>query len=216
MNRFIRSTATVVLTAALLPLVPSGSARSQQAASPSPVYRVELLVFRATTALGGAENWGVRSDARSSGANGEPPAAQASAQIGRFSRALGPAELQLREVAARLRASGTYEPVAHVGWMQSASDWGTRAGFSVGRLGIHVRGLSGTVFLERGQFLHLGLTLDYEMAQPPEGIGAGPGTVFRLDESRRVRFYERNYYDHPAFGVIALVTPAQGSRRTGR
>jgi hypothetical protein len=26
-----------------------------------------------------------------------------------------------------------------------------------------------------------------------------------------VKFFERNYYDHPAFGVIALVTPANRS-----
>ena len=31
-----------------------------------------------------------------------------------------------------------------------------------------------------------------------------------------VRFYERSYFDHPAFGVIALVTPAQGARAPGR
>jgi hypothetical protein len=31
-----------------------------------------------------------------------------------------------------------------------------------------------------------------------------------------VRFYERSYFDHPAFGVIALVAPAQGARPPGR
>ena len=29
-----------------------------------------------------------------------------------------------------------------------------------------------------------------------------------MSESRRIKRYERNYFDHPAFGVIALVTPA--------
>jgi hypothetical protein len=47
-------------------------------------------------------------------------------------------------------------------------------------------------------------------------MGAGPGTTFTLSETRRIKFYERNYYDHPAFGVITLVTPAQGSRPAGR
>ena len=51
---------------------------------------------------------------------------------------------------------------------------------------------------------------------PPAGLGAGADTPFTLNESRRVRFYERNYFDHPAFGVIALVTPAQGARPPGR
>jgi hypothetical protein len=60
------------------------------------------------------------------------------------------------------------------------------------------------------------MSLNWAMENPPDGLGAGPGTAFTLNETRRVRFYERNYYDHPAFGVIALVTPAQGPRAPGR
>jgi len=67
-----------------------------------------------------------------------------------------------------------------------------------------------------GQFLHLGLSLSYAMPSPPDGLHAAPDTPFTLNQSRRVRFYERNYYDHPAFGVIALVTPSQGARAPGR
>lgn len=180
----------------------------------SPTYRVEMLVFKANTALGTAENWGAREMLRDAGE--DTAAAGGAAETARLVRLLGPAELQLRETANRLRASGAYEPVAHVGWMQTASTWGTRAGLNVERLGIRVPGLTGTVSLERGQFLHLGMTLDYAMDVPPAGIGAGAGTVFSLDQMRRIRFYERNYYDHPAFGVIALVTPAQRARPTGR
>jgi hypothetical protein len=192
----------------------SGAVSAQQPAKPSPTYRVEVLVFRPMTALGVAENWGARSSQR--GADTEPVSAAAGAQLGRFTRALGREELQLRQLANRLQSSGDYEVLSHVGGMQTASDWGTRAGFPIGRVGIHVPGLTGTLFLERGQFLHLGMTLRYEMATPPAGIGAGSGTVFSLDQSRRIKFYERNYYDHPAFGIIALVTPAQGARPTGR
>jgi hypothetical protein len=31
-----------------------------------------------------------------------------------------------------------------------------------------------------------------------------------------VKFYDRTYFDHPAFGVIAMVAPAQGKRPPGR
>jgi hypothetical protein len=72
------------------------------------------------------------------------------------------------------------------------------------------------VFLERGMYLHLGMSLSYAPANAPAGLAAGPGTTFQMSESRRIRFYERNYYDHPGFGVIALVTPAQGARPAGR
>jgi hypothetical protein len=211
MNR-MRTAIALLALVVLTGVVPAQQAQPSQ--TPSPSYRVEVLIFRATGALGGGENWAAGSGTRY-GVHGEAEPA-VTGQVGRFSRALARNELQLGEVAGKLRASGLYEPVAHAGWMQTASPWGTRAGFPVGRLGLNVPGLSGSVFLERGQFLHLGLALNYEMDIPPDGIGAGPGTRFSLNESRRVRFYERNYYDHPAFGVIALVTPAQGSRPAGR
>jgi hypothetical protein len=78
----------------------------------------------------------------------------------------------------------------------------------VARLAGNVPGLSGIIYLEAGDYLHLGMTLNYQPGNPPPGLAAQPGTVFTLSESRRVKRYERNYYDHPAFGVIALVTPA--------
>src|SRR5690606_19917102 len=120
---------------------------------------------------------------------------------------------QLNDIAARLRNSSSYQPIAHFAWQQTASSWGSRAGFTIDKLAGSVPGLSGIVFLERGSYLHLGMTLNYQTSNPPAGLGASPGTVFNLSESRRVKFFERNYYDHPAFGVIALVTPA--NRSTG-
>jgi hypothetical protein len=60
------------------------------------------------------------------------------------------------------------------------------------------------------------VALTYAVPNPPAGLGAAPGTPFTMNTNRRIKFYERNYYDHPAFGVIALVTPAQGARPAGR
>jgi hypothetical protein len=136
--------------------------------------------------------------------------------VGRFISVLDPSQFQLNDLESKLRASGAYVPVAHVAWAQSASAWGTRAGFQLQKLGVDVPGLNGTVYLERGQYLHLGMALSYSIQNPPGGLSAGAGTTFTLNESRRVKFYERNYYDNPAFGVIALVTPAQGARPAGR
>jgi hypothetical protein len=160
-----------------------------------------------------AENWSDEAGARSIAGD---ESATGSSQVGRFVALLPPSAYQLGGLEERLRASGSYVPVAHVAWSQTASAWGTRAGFPLARLGVDVPGLTGNVFLERGQFLHLGLSLSWMMTAPPAGLGAGPGTTFTLNETRRVRFYERNYYDHPAFGVLALVTPAQGARPPGR
>ena len=173
------------------------------------VYNIEVIVFRVTQALGGAENWSAQT-AREYNSDGE--GAEAARGVGRFVGLLPQTTWQLTPMENKLRSTGLYVPVAHVAWSQTASDWGTRAGFTLTRLGVDVPGLSGTVFLERGQFLHLGMALSYVAANPPAGLGAGPGTTFTMNESRRIRYYEPNYYDHPGFGVIALVTPAQGAR----
>jgi len=197
----------------LLAVARSASPEEAPGTVAGPVYNIEIIVFRATGALGGAEDWSAEADVRSIAGD---ESAGGAAQVGHFVAVLPPAQWQLSELENRLRTSGTYVPVAHAAWSQTASSWGTRAGFPVQRLGIDIPGLTGTVFLERGQFLHLGMTLTYAMASPPPGLGAGPDTPFTINESRRIRFYERNYFDHPAFGVIALVTPAQGARPPGR
>jgi hypothetical protein len=181
----------------------------------SPSYNIELVIFRATSAPGATvENWAEETSAANSIAGDE--ASSGSSQVGHFVSLLPASAYQLNEIESRLRSSGAYVPIAHLAWSQTASAWGTRAGFPVQRLGAEVPGLSGTVFLERGQYLHLGMTLSYVDPAPPGALGAAAGTTFTLNQSRRIKFYERNYYDHPAFGVIALVSPSQGARPPGR
>lgn len=205
--------------AALLMLVASLPGASQEPATPVvPAYHIEIIIFRATSALGGAENWAAEAGARnfSNDSNAGEPAAGEATQIGHFLQSLPESQFQLSDIEKKLRASGGYAPVAHVAWSQTASAWGTRAGFALQRLGIDVPGMTGTVVLERGQYLHLGMTLAYAPANPPAALGAAPGTTFTLNEGRRVRFNERTYFDHPAFGVIALVTPVAGTRPARR
>jgi hypothetical protein len=193
------------------------------------VYNVEVIVFRATTALGSPENWATeaaQAPAVPVGAEGEPGATNDAATTtggtpvqppgSRFVRLLTPADFQLGDIEARLKSSGIYAPVAHVGWAQTASPWGARESMSLRQLGFDDPQLNGTVTLERGQFLHLGFALSLAIANPPGGLGAAPNTTFVLTDNHRVKFYERNLFDSPAFGVIALVAPAQGARRAGR
>jgi Peptidoglycan-binding protein, CsiV len=167
----------------------------------STVYTIELIVFRNQSGAGGAEDWSVKPQARR-------PDQPDSPVTGRFVAAVPAAQFQLTDVAAKLRNSSNYQPIAHFAWQQTASSWGSGAGFTVAKLGGNVPGLSGIIFLEAGTYLHLGMTLNYQTSNPPAGLGAAPGQVFTMSESRRIKRYERNYYDHPAFGVIALVTPA--------
>jgi len=185
---------------------------SQDAATPA--YNIELVIFRATSAQGVPEDWAVEAGTSNIVVGDE--ASSGSSQVGRFVGMIPSSSYQLTEIESKLRSSGAYVPVAHVAWSQTASSWGTRAGFTLQKLGVGAEGLSGTVFLERGQYLHLGMALTYADPSPPQGLGAASGTTFIINQSRRIRFYERNYYDHPAFGVIALVSPAQGARPPGR
>jgi Peptidoglycan-binding protein, CsiV len=193
------------------------------------VYNVEVIVFRANAALGSPEDWAAeaaRAPAVPVAVDGEPGAvSDAATSTGgtavqppgsRLVRVLTPAEFQLGDIEARLRGSGTYVPVAHVGWAQTASPWGAKESMSLRQLGFEDPALAGTVTLERGQFLHLGFALSLAIANPPGGLGAAANTTFVLNDNQRVKFYERNLFDAPAFGVIALVAPAQGARRAGR
>ena len=193
--------AAVVLVAGFIP------ASDVRAQTPSGrVYTVELIIFRNLSGQGGAEDWSVKPVARR-------PDQPDSPVTGRFVASLSPAQFQLNDVEARLRNSSNYQPIAHFAWQQTASSWGSRAGFTVAKLAGNVPGLAGTIYLERGSYLHLGMALSYQPGTAPAGLSAAQGQVFNLNESRRVKFDQLNYYDHPAFGVVALVTPAD--RGTG-
>lgn len=233
----------LVLVCCLLCSAPWATALAQQATSapavapaaePHPlpaaapptagVYNVEIIIFRALASVGSPENWGAeatQAPAVPASADGESSAPVSDAAPvpvpgGRLVRVLTPADFQLGDLEARIKSSGAYAAVAHIGWAQTASPWGTHESMSLQQLGLDNPLLAGTVTLERGQFLHLGFELNMTIANPPPGLGATTQTTFVLNDNHRVKFYERNYYDSPAFGVIALVVPAQGARRPGR
>ncbi len=185
------------LLAALLSLAWLSSAAAQQKSRT--LYRVELLVFRVTTAPFG-EDWSAPPGHR--GFGGDPAAAAGTADtpLPVVAKIYGPDRYQLGSTAARLRASGAYLPVAHAAWLQTATPWGRHIGIDLAAVGIRAPDLYGSVYLERGTLLHLGLDLHY---------GAGP--LYRLGELRRVKYNEKHYFDHPAFGAIAIVSPVTGS-----
>jgi hypothetical protein len=180
----------------LLAAIPG--AQAQDRASPT-VYTVEVIVFRNLSGSGGQEDWGAKAVARG-------PDKPESPVTGRFVQAVPASQFQLKDVAARLQNTANYQPIAHFAWQQTASSWGSRAGFTVSKLAGNVPGLSGIFYLESGTYLHLGMSLNYQTSNPPAALGADPGTVFNLSESRRVIPFRLTYYDHPAFGVVALVT----------
>jgi hypothetical protein len=188
-------------------LVSLPGAPAQAAANPT-VYTVEIIVFRNLSGAGGPEDWTAKPVARG-------PEKAESPVIGRFVQTLPVSQFQLNDIAARLQNTTNYQPIAHFAWQQTASSWGSRAGFTVAKLAGSVPGLSGIIYLESGDYLHLGMSLNYQTSNPPTALGADASTVFNLAESQRVLPFKPSYFDHPAFGVIALVTrakPATGGR----
>ena len=186
--------AATVLAAALatIALGMSGATAQTPAAPAAPAaasgtYSVEVIVFRSS---GGAD-----------GGTAAPPRggsdASGGTQAARFIGPLPGSRMQLGGAREKL-VRGGYRVLAHAGWVQTAGSWGSRSGLPLDRLGIRVPGLSGTFMLERGSLLHLGMNLRY--------AGDG-GPSAQINEIRRVRLNERNYYDHPSLGVIAVVTP---------
>ena len=155
-------------------------------------YRVEVIIFRTAQAPQVSEDLGTPAEGR--GFNGRidttnPP---------RVVRLLEPTELQMTALAEKMRANAGYQVLAHAGWLQTATLWPRHSGLSLDQLGINVPDLHGTLYLERGDLLHFGAQLQ---------LGASP--VYSLSELRRVRFNERHYLDHPAFGVIVQVSPVR-------
>ncbi len=157
-------------------------------------YQVELVIFRAVDTPTG-EDLSVPAEGRGFNRQIDNTASPPTVY-----RSLEPAQMQLGGIAARLRSSGTWKVLAHAGWVQGATDWPKHVGVPLEQLGIKVPGLTGSVFVERGQFLHLGFDLH---------LGENP--TWSLSELRKVKFNEKNYYDHPGFGVIAIVSPAARS-----
>jgi hypothetical protein len=176
------------LLAALAMLATPEPAAAQQAGGS--LYIVELIVFRATS-VSGNEDWSAVPNGRGFGnesTRGGTP---------QVVRILAPGDYRLAPVEATLRTSGAWRPIAHAAWVQSAANWGTHIGIALSDLGINSPGLSGAVYLERATYLHLGLDLS---------LNAG-GIDYSIKEMRSVKYNERQYFDHPAFGVIAMVSP---------
>lgn len=159
-------------------------------------YLIEMIIFRTTTLGGVAEDWTVAPTPRGFG----PESARGNAAP-TLVNVVGADQYKLSALDAQLRSSGVWRPLAHVAWIQTAGTWGARAGLALADLGIQVPGLSGTVYFDRGQqYGHLGFDLSW-----------GTDPAYRIDEMRSIKYGEKQYFDHPAFGVIAIASPVRAA-----
>lgn len=199
------STFTGALAAllALAALAPRGAAAADSPAAVRPaartaaqqsgatLYGVEVIVFRASS-VNAAEDWDAAPPGRGFGSS-----ANRGGATPQVLRVLASSDYRLGSVEATLRASGAWRPIAHAAWIQTAANWGSHAGIALADVGINAAGLSGMVYLERAPiYLHLGFD-----------VHLSTGATYTIKEMRSVRYNDKQYFDHPAFGIIAVVTP---------
>lgn len=129
--------------------------------------------------------------------NGEAPAALGDAARTRITgddiTATTVSSRKLGGSVARLN-NRNLRVLGHAAWKQVPSGWKSRRGVPTSQLGLS--GMDGKVILERGEFMHLGFDIIVE-----DG-----GRRYHLNEVRQVKLDEIQYFDHPAIGVIAIVS----------
>lgn len=136
-------------------------------------------------------------------------------------RLLEPDEYQLNTAYARINRLSAYKALAHGGWVQEAVDEENAVPFDIANLA--ALGVRGTIRLHVSRFLHVTVDLTYRpVGQLPALLPAGIagsfepafgvlseidiGPSYELHAERRILRGELNYLDHPAFGVVLLIT----------
>jgi hypothetical protein len=143
-------------------------------------YTVEILVFRTASQTAALDGSAARAPMAGSD-DIEPTSAAVRRLVG---------------AAGRLRGASGFKVLAHTAWTQGAASFNSRRGVSTAKVGLSAAGITGKVVFERGRLLHLGIDLTID-----EG-----GRRYHISEVRPVKADEVQYFDHPAVGVIAVVS----------
>jgi hypothetical protein len=153
-------------------------------------YDVEVIVFRNLAARDDGEQWPADT-ADSAGGFARVPLQQGLQE-------LPESQFALNDVAGALQRSGAYQVLAHRLWRKDAYDRHNAVPYPLhATQGSAHHELDGSITLLRERYLHLAIDLTLRSS----------GTLYRLDEARRIRSGELHYFDNPRFGVIARVTP---------
>ncbi|HXQ31415.1 MAG TPA: CsiV family protein [Steroidobacteraceae bacterium] len=120
------------------------------------------------------------------------------------------ADWQLASLAEALARRAGYTLLAHAAWEAIVPPNGRTTARLEDLLADNSQ-LAGAIAVQRGQHLFLGVDIDY---RPPSGA-VPEGATYSLRERRRIKFGERHYFDHPAFGVIIEVAAPRGAVESG-
>lgn len=118
---------------------------------------------------------------------------------------------QLHGVFNRLEKLSSYTPILHGGWIQPVKEKAPLEPIQI----IHQADalqLEGTLTFHRGRYLHLDINLqlsevtntDFNDNFLTSSFIQAP-TLYRLKETRRVKTTDTHFFDHPRFGVLAVI-----------
>ena len=171
-----------------------------------PVYDIEVVIFSNQNSGDGGEHW-PRSVHDDFGAQGFVTKGQISE--------LPESVHQLGGISSSLRQSRGYSVLFHAAWRQPAYDRRNAISYPIDA---NVRNgskqLVGQIKLVRERYLHLDVDLLLATAGAMKAMSstgeASGSPVYELREKRRIKKSgKEHYFDHPRFGMIAIVTPYQ-------
>ncbi len=188
----------------------AGMASAVYAAEPPRQFDIELLIFQNLNADDGGEVWPVDysewfNDDTPEFDNTQPAAPGPGTPVW-----LEPSSLHLGAEEQTLKRAAGYHVLRHLAWRQTVVDRAHAQAITLPAAGadkpVHVEG---TVRVAVERYLHL--YLDLKLVDTTLTLNADFSDYdlpeFRLNQHRRMRSKELHYFDHPKFGVIALITP---------
>jgi len=166
-------------------------------------YDVEIVVFAYRHPVDNGEQWPM-----------PLPAETGSASIysSDQTRELPVGAYRLNSISNGLRQSSAYTVLFHKAWRQPAYNSTNAVGFPVyTAAGNGGNSIEGSVRLIRERFLHLDADLLMVSGNSRSAVVDinAPHTTpqFELREKRRINSNVVHYFDHPHFGMVAMVTP---------
>lgn len=182
----------------LMALVLSGTwlspAFGATASTTATAYEVEVLIFEASLSEWEAGEVWTRE-------NIQPPDMSQAIATGSV-----PTGSALANAATALQNDKRYRVLLHKRWVQNTE---TKAVASPVQLSTENKELEGIARFYVNRFLHVELNLVF---QPAGGALGSSGTtnVYQINDQRRIKSQDLNYFDHPKFGVLVRVVPASG------
>lgn len=128
------------------------------------------------------------------------------------------AQFKLTKVWDRLNQIEAYGPVLHIAWLQSARQAAEAVPYDLVITAADTDIITGTLTLYKQRFLHLEIDLTMRGASDMTVASASGSSspfqfspdndepIYRMNQSRRIRAGNLQYFDHPWFGVISAVT----------